>query len=85
MITDRIGLHSVLLPLLRPFDNAQKGACKLFGILSRTQYMPKKVYHMAYYPSSLCSSDFMLSSDSRQHGKFHICNSDAKKGTLSSH
>ena len=58
MITDRIGLHSVLLPLLRPFGNAQKGACKLFGILSRTQYMPKKVYHMAYYASSLYSSDF---------------------------
>ena len=58
MITDRIGLHSVLLPLLRPFGNAQKGACKLFGTLSRTQYMPKKVYHMAYYASSLCSSDF---------------------------
>ena len=59
MITDRIGLHSVLLPLLRPliFGNAQKGACKLFGTLSRTQYMPKKVHHMAYYGSSLCSSD----------------------------
>ena len=59
IITDRIGLHSVLLPLLRPliFGNAQKGACKLFGTLSRTQYMPKKVHHMAYYASSLCSSD----------------------------
>ena len=59
MITDRIGLHSVLLPLLRPSGKyAQKGTCKLFGILSRTQYMVKKVYHMAYYAGSLCSSDF---------------------------
>ena len=32
MIIDRIGLQSVLLPLLRPSDNAQKSTCELFGI-----------------------------------------------------
>ena len=89
MITDRIGLQSVLLPLLRPFGNAQKGACKLFGILSRTQYMSKKVYHMAYYASSLTAAQTFSHSNAviRFKATWEISDMQfrAKKGTLSSH